>query len=82
MLRGALGLVSLLIVAVGAVLYFQETSPVAQKEVIHNAEVQADKAADLMKKSYDKAQAQVDAATGDTPTTPPPATTNAAPAGN
>jgi hypothetical protein len=52
MMRGALGLVSLLIVAVGAVMFFQETSPVARKEAVQNVEVQADKAAATMQKSY------------------------------
>ena len=80
MLRGVLGLVSLLIVAVGSVLYFTETQPeVADKQVSENVTAQANKAAALMAHRGDDAQAQVDAATDDKPA---PAATNAAPTGN
>jgi Flp pilus assembly protein TadG len=79
MMRGLFGLVSLLIVAVGAVMYFQETSPVAQKQTVQNIETEANKAAATMQKSYDKAQAQVDAVAGDTNAVP---ATNAPPSGN
>jgi hypothetical protein len=77
MMRGVLGLVSLLIIAVGGALYFTETQPVAEQQTYQKAESQANKAAALI---ANRGQAQVDAATGDKPA-PPPAT-NAPPAGN
>ena len=80
MMRGVFGLISLLIVIVGAVMFFQETSPVARKEAVQNLQVDATKAAATMQQSFDKAQAKVDAATGDTNAAP--AVTNAAPASN
>jgi len=79
MMRGVLGLISLLVVAVGAYLFFQETSPVARKEAVQNLQVDANKAAATMQQSFDKAQAQVEAATNGTNAAP--AATNA-PAGN
>jgi len=80
MMRGVFGLISLLIVIVGVVMFFQETSPVARKEAVQNLQVDATKAAATMQQSFDKAQAKVDAATGDTNAAP--AVTNAAPASN
>ncbi len=80
MLRGVLGLVSLLIVAVGAALYFTETQPeVADKQVSDNVTAQANKTAALMAHRGDDAQDQVDAASGDKPAA---TATNAAPKGN
>ena len=79
-MRGVLGLVSLLIVAVGAALYFTETNPeVADKQVYENVTAQANKAAATMANRGQDAQAQVDAASGDTPAAP---ATNAPPTGN
>jgi len=77
-MRGMFGLVSLLIVTVGGVMYFTETQPeVADKEVSQNVQNQANKAAALMANRGDDAQAQVDAASGDKPAAP---ATNAPPA--
>ncbi len=79
-MRAVFGLVSLLIVAVGGALYFTEAQPeVADKQVSENVTAEANKAAALMAHRGDDAQAQVDAASGDKPTT---AATNAAPTGN
>ncbi len=76
-MRGMLGLVSLLIIGVGAAYYFTSLqAPVQETGQYQKIESQAQHAAALMQ--HDP-QAQVDAATGDAP--PPPAT-NAPPAGN
>lgn len=77
MLRGMLGLLSLLIIGVGAAYYFAELqAPVAETGQYQKIESQAQHAAALMQHD---AQAQVDSASGDA--APAPAT-NAPPAGN
>jgi hypothetical protein len=79
-MRGMLGLLSLLIAGVGAAYYFTSLqAPVQEKGQYQKIESQAQHAATLMQNDGQAAQAQVDAASGDTP--PAPAT-NAPPGGN
>ena len=76
-MRGMLGLLSLLIIGVGAAVYFTSMqTPVQETGQYQKIESQAQHAAALMQ--HDP-QAQVDSASSDTP--PAPAT-NAPPAGN